>query len=306
MIFRNIFFIIVCILFSLSTCGQELKVKLSPDKRKIDRNANKGVSTIIFYSHVKDLTIKDRWKDEFLKPSERMFIYRIDTKKDLDDGFELSQRVFLLNSPKSSEYVLEIDEIKPNQVLYYTVILPNYYAWSVDLEYLFTKTAMHGLRLSFGKRFGFYINYKWGDYKKAGVNIGSVTKDYNVTLAKKLGYIRNAYTAGLRFGMVNKEQFGLYVLIGGGYGEYGRQWKNPLEVDGNIYFYSDYIKGFNGDLVVQTNLLKWLTVSAGTDMLVGNEKFSIDYQLGLGVHLNLYKLFKKKKSSKYEINRNEK
>lgn len=300
MIFRNSFFFLIYALSSLSLFGQELKVTLSSDNKKIDRNARNGVSTVIFDSRVKNLNIINQWDDELVKPSEHMFIYRIDTKKDLADGFELSQRVFLLNSPKSAEFVLDIDEIRPNQVLYYTVVLPDYYAWTMDLEYLFTKTAMHGFRLSFGKRFGVYFSYKWGDYKKAGTDIATVTEDYDVTRAKKLGYIRNAYTVGLRLGLVNKERLGLYLLLGGGYGEFGRQWQNPLEVNHNIYFYSDYIRGFNGDLALQVNLLKWFTFSVGADMLVGNGNLSMDYQIGLGVHMDMDKLFKRKKISRYE------
>lgn len=300
MIFRNSFFFLIYALSSLSLFGQELKVTLSSDNKKIDRNARNGVSTVIFDSRVKNLNIINQWDDELVKPSEHMFIYRIDTKKDLADGFELSQRVFLLNSPKSAEFVLDIDEIRPNQVLYYTVVLPDYYAWTMDLEYLFTKTAMHGFRLSFGKRFGVYFSYKWGDYKKAGTDIATVTEDYDVTRAKKLGYIRNAYTVGLRLGLVNKERLGLYLLLGGGYGDFGRQWQNPLEVNQNIYFYSDYIRGFNGDLALQVNLLKWFTFSVGADMLVGNGNLSMDYQIGLGVHMDMDKLFKRKRISRYE------
>lgn len=300
MILRNSFFFLIYALSSLSLFGQDLKVTLSSDNRKIDRNARNGVSTIIFDSRVKNLNIINQWDDELVKPSEQMFIYRIDTKKDLAVGFELSQRVFLLNSPKSAEFVLDIDEILPNQVLYYTVVLPDYYALTADLEYLFTKTAMHGLRLSFGKRFGAYFSYKWGDYKKAGADIAAVTEDYDVTHAKKLGNIRNAYTAGLRLGVVNKELLGIYMLLGGGYGEFGRQWQNLLEVNHNIYFYSDYIRGFNGELALQFNLLKWLTFSAGADMLVGNGNLLMDYQFGLGVHLDIDKLFKRKNINRYE------
>ena len=134
MIFRNSFFFLIYALSSLSLFGQELKVTLSSDNKKIDRNARNGVSTVIFDSRVKNLNIINQWDDELVKPSEHRFIYRIDTKKDLADGFELSQRVFLLNSPKSAEFVLDIDEIRPNQVLYYTVVLPDYYAWTMDLE----------------------------------------------------------------------------------------------------------------------------------------------------------------------------
>ncbi|MCM1224039.1 MAG: hypothetical protein NC548_57260, partial [Lachnospiraceae bacterium] len=168
------------------------------------------------------------------------------------------------------------------------------YSNAATVEYLFTKSSMHALRASYGKRFGFYLCWKWGEYKKAGADIDNVKFNYNVTKASELGYIRNAYTAGFRFGAMNKNIVDLYLLLGGGYGEYGRQWKNPLEIESNIYFHSDYIKGFEGDLACQCVLFDWICISVGAGLLTGQGKISIDYQFGVGLNMNFDKIFKRK------------
>ena len=74
--------------------------------------------------------------------------------------------------------------------------------------------------------------------------------------------------------------------IGGGYGEYGRQWENPLEVNKSTLFYSDYIKGIEGEIACQCILDDWLSISLGTCMVVGNGNISVDYQVGVGLNLN--------------------
>lgn len=292
--FRNSVFIGFCSYFlSLPMLGQELKVTLSPDDKKIDRNAKEGVSTIVLDSHVKGLTVRNETDDELLKPSEDLFIYRVDTKKDFE-RYDCSQRALILNSPRTSEYLLEIEEILPNKVLYYTIVLTEQYPCNFTCEYIFAKSVKHGLRLSYGKRIGFYLSYKWGDYKKAGANIAEVRNDCNVAYATSLGYIRNAYTGGLRLGIFHKDDCNLYILAGGGYGEYGRQWKNPLEVEKNIYFHSDYIKGIEGELGVQCTLWNFVCLSIGTDALFGDGQVSVDYQLGVGLNLNIDKILKRK------------
>ncbi|MCM1178117.1 MAG: hypothetical protein NC335_10275, partial [Bacteroides sp.] len=108
--------------------AQELKVTLSPDNKKVDRNVHGGISTIVINSRVKGLEVLNNTDDEMNMISDRLFVYRVDTKRDIERGYELSSRVLLLNSPKSAEYVLEIDEILPNQVLYYTVVLSDQYS----------------------------------------------------------------------------------------------------------------------------------------------------------------------------------
>jgi hypothetical protein len=296
MILRNKTFLIGLLLFLVAdVSAQSLKVTLSPDERKVNRNTKNGVSTVVFDSKVKGLSIDNGTDDQWMKPSDNMCVYLIDTQKDLARGYELSQRTFILNSPKSAEYLLEIEEILPNQVLYYTVVLPEQYPNSLSCEYIYSKTAMYGIRVSYGNRFGFFLSYKCGEYKKQGTDISIITQDFDITHANKLGYIRTAITGGLRLGVMNKNITSLYVLIGGGYGEYGRQWENPLEVNNNTLFYSDYIKGFEGEIACQCVLYDWLSISLGTNMVVGNGNISVDYQVGIGLNLNFDNFFNKRK-----------
>lgn len=291
----------ILLLYSGAVYSQQLEVTLDDNAKSIDRNTSNGVSTVVFDSKVKGLEISVNGAYEVITPKKNLFLYRIDTKNDSSDVLYQSDdmenvsmsthRIFSLRSPKSAIYSLPID-IFPNTMYYYTVILPEQYAKNLTAEYLFTKSSMHGIRISYGKRFGFYLSYKWGEYKRAGTNIREVTKDYDVTKAKELGYIRTAITCGLRLGVLHTNKLSLYTLLGGGYGEYGRQWKNPREIENNIYFYSDYIKGFNGDLVCQAIICDWLCLSLGADALIGNGTLSLDYQMGLGVNLNFDKLLK--------------
>lgn len=298
--YKRFYYWLFLIFFSVSICnGQELRVTLSPDAHKVNRNANDGISTIIFDSKVKGLVINNGTDDQWTKPNDNLFVFFVDTKRDILRGYELSQRAFVLNSPKSTEYLLEVDEILPNQVFYYTVILPDQYPALLSVEYLFSKTTQYGLRLSFGKRIGGYVSYKWGEYKTTGENIDNITDDCDITQANKLGGIRTSITAGLRLGLFQK-QFGttlsaLYLLVGGGYGEYGRQWNNQHLVGNSTYFYSDYIKGFDGETAIQCTLFDWFCFSIGADMVIGNGKISTDYQIGVGINLNINKLFKSKK-----------
>ena len=135
MILRNKIIVIGLLLFlAVDVSAQSLKVTLSPDERKVNRNTKNGVSTVVFDSKVKGLSIDNGTDDQWMKPSDNMYVYLIDTQKDLTRGYELSQRTFILNSPKSSEYLLEIEEILPNQVLYYTVVLPEQYPNNLSCE----------------------------------------------------------------------------------------------------------------------------------------------------------------------------
>ncbi len=283
--------LIACVSSSLCI-AQSLKVIRDPHTRLIDRGKSEGIATIVFDSKVKNLEISVNGPHELIRLSPKSFIYRVDPKKDIEN-WECCQRTFTLKSPKSNIHREELD-ISPNTMYYYTVILPEQYPQNFSAEYLLSKTAMHGVRVAYGKRYGVYLSYKWGEYKKSGADIAAVTEDYDVTRAKELGYVRTAITGGLRLGVLHSTKASLYLLLGGGYGEYGRQWQNPLEVDKSIYFHSDYFKGFEGNLACQSVLWDWLCLSAGADMLVGNGHFSVDYQLGIGVNLNMDKLFKRR------------
>lgn len=282
--------------------SQTLKVELSPDKSKVDRSVSNGTATIFFDSNVDDLSIvcTDQNPDEPIqKIGDKFWVMHVNPKKDIELD-NVCYRNFLLNCPSSAEYYLTTPEIRNNQVLYYTVVLPNQFPTTLSAEYLFSKTAKHGIRLSFGKRIGGYVSYKWGEYKAKGENIDDVTIDYDVANANQLGGIRTSITAGLRLGLFQKEigktHSVLYLLMGGGFGEYGRQWNNQHLVGNSTYFYSDYIKGFDGEAAVQCILFDWLCCSAGIDMVIGNGKISTDYQIGVGVNLNVDKIIKHKRS----------
>lgn len=285
-----------------SVNAQTLKVTQSSDNKKVDRNSNDSIATIIIDSHVKGMTVENDMADEMIEIEHQrrtQHIIHVDIQKDRQNQIDNSFRSLLLNSPKSAEYVLDTDELFPRKVYYYTVVLTNQFSTSLTAEYLITKSASHGIRLSFGKRFGGYVSYKWGAYKRSGVNIDDVHEDCDITKAKKLGYIRTAITGGLRFGILQKDlwniPFGMHLLVGGGYGEYGRQWSNPMLINGSSYFHSDYIKGFDGEIALQLTITDWLCASCGSELIVGNGKISVDYMLGLGVNLNFDKLNKYKR-----------
>lgn len=278
-----------------TTYSQTLKVELSPDKSKVDRSVSNGTATIFFDSNIDDLSIvctDDNPDEQIQKIGKKLWFMHVNPKKDIDlDGF--CYRNFLLKSPLSAEYYLTTPEIGNNQVLYYTVVLPNQFSTTLSAEYLFSKTAMHGLRVSFGKRIGGYVSYKWGEYKKTGTNIDDFGEDTDVSHASFLGYIRNSYTAGLRFGL-NQKTVPVYIYLGGGYGEYGRQWQNLTEIERNIYFHSDYLKGFEGEFGLSCIIFKYLYLSLGANALFNKGKISTDYQIGVGFNLNTDNLFKYK------------
>lgn len=298
---RNRIFFLILGLFALNSGylqAQILKVSLSPDKSKVDRSVNNGTATIFFDSNVEDLHIvctDENPEEPIQKIGNKLWFMHVGVKGDLEHG-DVCYRNFLLKSPSSTEYFLTTPEIGYNQVLYYTVVLPNQFPASLSAEYIYSRTANHGVRVSFGKRIGGYASYKWGDYKAKGENIDDVKEDYDVTQAQMLGRIRASITAGLRLGLFQKQtrtsNSAIYLLIGGGYGEYGRQWNNQHLIGNSTYFHSDYIKGFNGETALQCVMFNWLCCSAGIDMVVGNGKISTDYQIGLGINLNIDKLYK--------------
>lgn len=274
--------------------AQTLKVALSPDKSKVDRSTNNGTATIFFDSNVDNLSIvctDENPEEPIQKIGNKLWFTHINVKKDIEAD-ESCYRNFLLKSPSSAEYYLTTPEIGFNQVLYYTVVLPDKIPVRFSAEYIYTASAFHGVRLSYGGRYGFYVGYKWGKYYKYGNLIDDIIEDVNIANAKELGYIRNSYTAGLRIGLSAKH-FPIYLYVGGGYGTYGRQWENPVEVGDNIYFYSDYIKGFEGELGISVDF-KPFYFSVGADAIMGDGKLSVDYMLGIGISLDVQKLLKSK------------
>ena len=293
---RKILLIVSVLLFfqSMGSFSQTLKVTLSPDKSKVDRSTSNGIATVFFDSNVDDLSIvcTDENPDEPIqKIGDKLWFMHIDVKKALELE-DVCYRNFLLKSPSSAEYQLTTPEIGYNQVLYYTVVLPDKFPVRFSAEYIYSASAFHGVRLSYGGRYGFYVGYKWGKYYKYGHLIDDIGEDVNIANAKELGYIRSSYTAGLRMGL-NAKYVPIYLNVGGGYGTYGRQWENHVEVGDNIYFYSDYIKGFEGELGVSVDFNHFY-FSVGADAIMGDGKLSVDYMLGVGISLDLQKFLKSK------------
>ena len=120
-------------------------------------------------------------------------------------------------------------------------------------------------------------------------------EDCNLSSAKELGYIRESYIVGARIGLFQYKWCQAFALIGGGYGKYGRQWQNPTKVGDNIYFYSDYIKGFNGNVAFLFVLTNSYTISIGTDIILSKGKTNMDFELGIGYGFTTTNWFKHKK-----------
>lgn len=297
--------IVIVLGLLLLTCtvtnAQTLQVSLSPDKSKVDRSTSNGTATIFFDTKVKGLNIvctDENPNEPLIKASESLWFIHIDVNKDIDsDG--VCYRNFLLTSESSSEYYLTTDAIMPNQVLYYTVVLPSNYPSTLSVEYLFSKSAKHNVRLSYGKRIGGFVSFKWGDYRASGTNIDAYNHDCDLSLANNIGGIRMAIIGGMKMGLLRVEikdiKYTLFLLAGIGYGTYGRQWKNPMLVGENTYFYSDYIKGVDSEISLQLYMADWLNLSIGTDVIIGSGKVSVDYLLGLGLNFNTDRLFRKRK-----------
>jgi WD40 repeat protein len=107
--------------------AQTLQVTLSPDKSKVDRSTDNGIATIFFDSSIDDLNIvctEESPDEPMVRVTDNLWYIHINPQKDIDsDG--VCYRNFLLKSSMSAEYYLTTDPIGPNQVLYYTVALPN-------------------------------------------------------------------------------------------------------------------------------------------------------------------------------------
>ena len=221
-------------------------------------------------------------------------------------------RELILRAPEAEDYLQKTDELMPT-VYYYKVLLPDKFPVTISAEYLLSSHYSHstkginnalaswsvhskirGVRLAFGGRYGFYFSFRWGEYRPTGQNIDNITFDLDVSHAKYLGLIRRSYVAGTKIGIWNNDYAPIYIYLGGGYGEYGRQWENSSVVLDSKYFHSDYIKGFNGDIGVTVALLGFLPVSIGMDMVVGNGKMSVDYQFGIGLSLQRAEFTRKK------------
>ncbi len=106
--------------------SQTLQVALS-SVPKINRNTSGGIATIFFDSNIEDLSIvgtEESPNEPITKINDHLWFVNIDVNKDIEaDG--ICYRNYLLKCFASAEYFLTTEEIYPNQVLYYTITLPN-------------------------------------------------------------------------------------------------------------------------------------------------------------------------------------
>lgn len=105
----------------LLAIGQTLKVVPSPDKGKFNRSVPEGCASIVFDSRVKGLTIYNDAGDFNYENPEGYFVYIINVEEDRANNLETTNRKFSINSPKTPEYVLDIDDILPAQFYYYNI-----------------------------------------------------------------------------------------------------------------------------------------------------------------------------------------
>lgn len=106
--------------------AQSLQVALSPGT-KVNRTTSGGTATIFFDSSIEDLSIvctEEDPNETIIKINDHQWFVNINVNKDIEtDG--VCYRNYLLKCSASAEYFLTTDEIVPNQVLYYTITLPN-------------------------------------------------------------------------------------------------------------------------------------------------------------------------------------
>lgn len=123
-----VFILYLCLLFLEFNHlqAQTLQVSLSSDS-KVNRTTKGGTATIFFDSSIKDLNIvctEEDPNESIIKINDHQWFVNIDVNKDIEtDG--VCYRNYLLKCSASAEYCLTTDAISPNQVLYYTITLPN-------------------------------------------------------------------------------------------------------------------------------------------------------------------------------------
>ena len=288
------------LLFSVPCFGQRLKIAKEEMKQKV--GANKNHATIIIESAVNGLDVSTTSGDTIVQATSNIgktWIIDVNLEKERRLGDRgLLSRNLIFRSPSSSQLEIKIpgygQELQ-QATYYYTVILPDRFPSTISAEWLISGATGKGFRIGYGKRYGVYFSYKWGNYKPSGNNISDIMEDCNLSSAKELGYIRESYIVGARIGLFQYKWCQAFALIGGGYGKYGRQWQNPTKVGDNIYFYSDYIKGFNGNVAFSFVLTNSYTISIGTDIILSKGKTNMDFELGIGYGFTTTNWFKHKK-----------
>ena len=125
---RFLYILLLCLLpvWPVFLQAQSLQVALSPGP-KVNRTTSGGTATIFFDSSIEDLSIvctEEDPNESIIKINDHQWYVNINVNKDIDaDG--VCYRNYLLKCSASAEYFLTTDEIAPNQVLYYTITLPN-------------------------------------------------------------------------------------------------------------------------------------------------------------------------------------
>ena len=266
--------------------AQNLKYKRENVAASLGSSENEAIIKV--ESSVQDLSLRTTTGDPVNVTSTKngyIFTIEVDLQRERelgDDGY--LRRTLILESPNSNRLEIDIPEeggTLNHETYYYTVTLPDKFPVKLSAEYVFTGSSVGAVRVSFGGRYGGYLGYKWGKYAKNGINIDNVNTDCDVLHAKELGYIRQSITGGVRIGLTPKP-FPIYMFVGGGYGTYGRQWENNIEIFNTIYFYSDYFSGV--DLEIGGALyFHHFYLSAGVNALIGNSRISVDYMIGLGL-----------------------
>lgn len=297
--FSSITMIIISLLSSVPCSGQRLKLAKEEMKQKV--GAERNHATIIVESAVEGLDVSTTSGDTIVQATSNIgktWIIDINLERERKLGERgLLTRNIILRSPSSSQLKIKIpgngQELQ-QATYYYTVILPDRFPSTISAEWLVSGATGKGFRIGWGRRYGIYASYKWGKYKPSGNNIDNIVTDCNVTSARELGYIRESLIVGARIGLFQYKWCQAFAMIGGGYGKYGRQWKNSTKVDDNIYFYSDYIKGFNGNVAFSFVLTDSYTLSIGTDAIFSKGKNNVDFEIGFGYGFKTTNWFKHK------------
>ena len=287
---KTIILLALMLLCSQSIFCQKMKLVVNNNFSNLYRSDRDGTAQIIIKSRIKNLEVYTNFENTTAThPFEDEYIFTIPVTSEM---MEYGENKGIITFKHTKYAMLQHNTIVlPNQRQYYNLYLPNQFPNNLSIEYIFSKSSKYGFRISFGKQLGGFVEYHGGEYNKTGSSIESVNEDCNVSNAKEKGYIRRSVIGGAKLGLlymdISKTTLGIYALIGGGYGEYGRQWENPTEVNGNIYFYSDYIKGFEGETALLFTIGNWFNVSCGADALFGKGKVSVDYRIGCGLNLNI-------------------
>lgn len=147
------------------------------------------------------------------------------------------------------------------------------------IEYIYSPTAPYGFSIGTCKRWGWYLNCKFGDVSDR--NITNSMYDFE-SLSNKKGYSRLDIIGGAMF-RVHR----LVYLYGGlGYGSYKVGYE-LVDDDGNSYldnyYCTDSRQGLAFEVGARVILCKLVSISGGWNGIVGGKSpmFS-DFHIGLG------------------------